>query len=157
METNYEQLRTRINELLPDRLELGIGTEISLPDSTPLRILLWDAVSEVAGNTPVLVHYAETCSRIESGSISKQDGVAIKLEGWQDILPVIVLGEPLTIEDVLRALHKTRPVGNEWTVSDNGYLRMEENYEQHADFDLTKPLSAPENEEACGAVLELLK
>ena len=70
---------------------IGFGTKLSLPDGTPLRIIHYDAVNEISGSVPIMVHYLETCSRIEKGTLSKQDGLEIKLEDWQDWLPVKVL------------------------------------------------------------------
>jgi hypothetical protein len=68
-------------------------------------------------------------------------------------------GKPFTIEDVLRA------VAEAWT-GDVADFRMYDaslteltfpNHNVYCKIDLTKPLSAPENEAACAAVLDLLK
>ena len=74
-------------------MKIEFGTKLKLPDGTLLRVIHADYVNELSGSLPILVHYLETCSRIEEGTISKQDGANIKLKGWQDWLPFEVINE----------------------------------------------------------------
>lgn len=138
METKYEQLRTRINELLPDRLRLEFGCEVETDK----------------GERATLISYAGeqdwSTYRDADGLIASDEHIG---------RPKVILGTPLTIEDVLRALHIER--SEHWAIEDSGTLVTQTSVEVEGAidkrFDLTKPLSAPENEEACGAVLKLLK
>lgn len=136
----YEQLRTRINELLPDRRKLEFGCEVK-NEVGILERVLWSDENTFKGYTKV-----------------KLDGTAVPIMAAE---LQAILGKPLTIEDVLRALNK---VTSRYAITAKGALMVHNDgtgrwyYDLDAQciFDLSKPLSARENEEACGAVLKLL-
>lgn len=144
MENNYEALRIRINELLPDRKKLEFGCEaIFKPDG---EVVTYTHFNPHDGHDWALVKAPE--GMIYIAPVRKQD-----LE---------ILGKPLTIEDVLRALRVVKPsyATLAW-LEPTGFLKVKDKYEDELwrgveTFDLTKPLSAPENDAACGAVLKLL-
>lgn len=162
--TNYENLRTAVYKVLyPDGVPLEIGCDIVLPDGTPLRLVSIDYIGEISGILPVCVRYLETCSRIESGAISTQDGISIILDGWKDSLAFENLGKPLSIADVLRVLQDKGTVYASYFLHANGWLMWEQTRDgntavkQICRFDLSKPLSDPSNDAACGAVLALIE
>ena len=151
MKNNYEKLRSRINELLPDRLKLEFGCEVmvqaqggSSVRDYEIKVVVVDAwmhegVGIAARLDPMQV------IRITNGA------------NYSDTQIRRSLGKPLTIEDVLRALK------GEYLISNTGWLHEIEGsgpiarmHHTPIRFDLTKPLSAPENESACAAVLKLL-
>lgn len=138
--TPYEQLRTRISELLPDRLELAYGVEID--DHEMQERIVWLGKTTVSGDfffIPSLCDCGHDDLRIEDPS------------------KCTILGKPLTIEDVLRALGDVGYANRVDHIGDAYYTDIDFGHDVHyATYALTKPLSAPENEAGCAAVLKLL-
>jgi hypothetical protein len=149
--TAYEQHRTRCNELLPDRIELKYGCEFRIKDEDRIVTCLNAMVMERAIGNEI--------SRFASVVFMDDKGTA---EGGFDRNEVQIVGKPLTIEDVLRTI---LAIGSWAIMCPDGRLLLDRGkrsshsvpiHEMNAQFDLTKPLTAPENDAACAAVLKLL-
>lgn len=106
--SNYEALREKLNEILPDRLELKFGCFVRRFHNTQPDMLLKIA----AGTSEHSVYLA-----------SGHDGMPLELHGLstQDIEAFEILGQRITVADVLRALYITDPLGR-WVLQHNGAL-----------------------------------
>ncbi|MBR1146653.1 hypothetical protein [Bradyrhizobium sp. AUGA SZCCT0431] len=166
--TPYEQLRTRINELLPDRLRIQKGCELEDQNSYADHELYMVAAQCGVCET----HKTRRGCENSDGNCNEHDGMLIVHEGglYDDYgyirLTITneeadnaqrwkILGKPLTIEDVLRALDLNSTDEGTYLSCSSNLMRVQIKNDV-AIFDLTKPLSAPENEAACAAVLKLL-
>lgn len=159
--TPYEQLRAKCNELLPDRLKLEFGCEVERYNHLE-ETRVWkdgflrtehvhDGIREVFCG-----QFAEDIALVR---IDEKIGAWMPFEvprylarDWK------ILGKPLTIEDVLRALRGLYSIAGDGALLYVSREKYEHVRDEHSRvfFDLTKPLSAPENEAACTAVLTLL-
>lgn len=144
MQSNYEKLRGRINEILPDRLELKFGCFIRRFHNAQPDMLLKIAV----GTSEHSVYLA-----------SGRDGMPLELHGLstQDIEAFEILGQHITVADVLMALTLHKPLIL-WTVRPYypASVQLEFSGKLVATFNLALPLSHPDNDEACGKVLDLI-
>lgn len=147
--TPYEQLRTRCNVLLPDRLKLEFGCEVR-------RDRVVDIINDVqgTGDADIWKYWTKRGHKFYSDAV--RDGKvfhgALIGEGeWWEIL-----GKPLTIEDVLRAMPPMYSMQIFQDGSGHAIYDGEDVDDGYFHFDLTKPLSDPANEPAVLAVLKLL-
>lgn len=135
---SYDLLRTRCNELLPERLELKFGCELEDREKHKIFRFLNSGNENTEDAWMTLLAH---------------DGYITSGEGCPDFE---ILGPELTITDVLRVL------GEKYAVDGSGFL-LERQYGTsaydcagHPSFNLALPLSADENAAACEAVLALL-
>jgi len=133
----YEALRSKINEMFPERLKLELGCEVVLHNEArplPTAIVAWQLQDRKC-------HYE---GLRDNGIIA-----TFCLDEIKEIL-----GTPLTIADVLRAL------GSEYLIDGSGDLQkydLLDGRKTLATFTLSLHLSAPDNASACAAVLRLLE
>lgn len=129
--TPYEKLRARINELLPDRMTLGFGCEID------------------TGNN-IITLYADD----GKGRLSFFDREGDTMHGSLANLignHTEILGTPLTLADVLRAIDKVYPHTTHWTVKNDTLI--------HELSSLALPLAIPVSqwsEETLTKILDLI-
>lgn len=145
--TPYDLLRTRINELLPERLELKLGCDVCFDGMTGIFVG-WSSANS-------MMIYHEPSKKVLSRQLIKQ----FQLRKLGKQLQLTKLGVPLTITDVLRVLTATRAKATSFYIEDDGNLwqctaPLVDNL--LCTFNLSLPLSAPENEAACEAVLAML-
>lgn len=153
----YDALRAKVNEMFPERLKLDIGVELYHDRFT-------DVINDAqgTGNGGVWKYW----TRIKGYKFyddQTKDGKAYHGalthdgEWWE------ILGKPLTIADVLRALaivRKDKTLG----IDAAGEMVIQPTYEEaraggtriRIQFTLSLPLSANENAAACEAVASLL-
>ncbi len=137
---NYEKLRKRINTLIPSRLELKSGCEVER-DKKIYKVLQTESYTK----------YSKT----------DQDKVEVCGASW-GLLPkkeIKILGQPLTIADVLVSLGETN---RDWAISEVGDLMFQEENSSHWEYmcchiNINLPLSAPENSEVCRNIYKLIK
>lgn len=144
--TPYDLLRARINELLPGRLELKFGCEVKARDAFGSG---FHATKDPSGIFTAIMPD-------NTGAWLFPDGRGGFCREKKDVLWKwhTVLGAPLTITDVLRALNtpgnyvRLEPDGWLRNIIGVGIIKMP--------FNLTAPLSDSSNAAACEAVLALL-
>lgn len=158
MNDSYNALRTRINELLPDRLKLEFGCEVRL------HLEAWgephDAEYSSAHTDIGVVSRSQylQCAQVFCDVLVEDLRGELDIETYEG-MSTEILGKPLAIEDVLRALD---PYGK-YVIQANGVLGAwsgatydTEVWNVVTNIKLRYSLSAPENEAACAAVLKLL-
>lgn len=83
----YEALRSKINEMFPERLKLEFGCEV-----------------ERFGKTTTVYAYFDALNAVRCVDGTKGDGFPVSGIGE-------ILGKPLTVADVLRALDRSKEGG----------------------------------------------
>lgn len=140
MTTSYERLREECNKRLPERLELKFGCEVETYIYPTYPVYLTVINEQYKSGVLVCVNCDDDLSFISKHNVT-------------------ILGTPLTITDVLRVLAATRAKATSFYIEDDGNLwqctaPLGDNL--LCKFTLSLPLSAPENEAACEAVLAML-
>lgn len=142
--TNYELLRAERNRLFPEALKLEFGCEVRI-DYNPV-------FNMVIRNTICIVTDADTRLRNGNLMLVTFDHAHLTFPA-KDIKKI--LGKPLTIENVLMMVYRHRVAyGIPFAVYSTGYCTLGE--EAYTYFNLDHPLTHPDNDEACGKVLDLI-
>ena len=109
MQSKYEQLRAVINQLLPERLELGFGCEVLFPHDRILTCLFGvNCFYRFIGHTGQ--EFIKTKEVIEF-----DNGISI-------------LGQTLTIADVLRAIQKNDSNLDHYKIEFETHSELQENF-----------------------------
>lgn len=144
MPTPYEQLRSRINVLLPERLELGFGCEVVLKD---FEQLTWTVLYRYDLSTRDMLKVIgnETCHQRDT-HIKEVSSI---------------LGLPLTLADVLRVIERKDNYANNYALdTEIGSLLIEEHDFKYKPTGLKMDLSLPVSqwpEDTLKSLLEILK
>lgn len=155
--TPYDLLRARINELLPERLELKFGCEIDVLGQWCDRMTVLYECSKCRRHktTAGCEKYEGDCDYDDAVCALQDQYLDCPLEWVVKTSDIeTILGPELTITDVLRALNtpgnyvRLEPDGWLRNIIGVGIIKMP--------FNLTAPLSDPSNAPACEAVLKLL-
>lgn len=144
--TNYELLRKRINELIPERLELKFGTELSGFSEALGRTFYLGEGIEKDGSKWIAVYperWEQFCDRPKY-SVCAHTGT--------NLTEYTILGQEVSIADVLRTLKKNGFLGG---IECTGDIFTSDG-KTICKINLSVPLSDPLNDEACGEIYKLL-
>lgn len=163
--TPYESLREEINKLMPERLKLEFGVEVlAMHNDTGNqffdRINSQRQLSFEQTKYEKLPEWYAGSYFIEHGYLQANDRHILGRRDAGNIFRLVsVLGNPLTIADVLVALEKTKEENHSFGLFSDGSLFNSDisTHDAIARFNLTSPLSDHSNQDACVAVLKLLK
>lgn len=139
--SNYEQLRSWINKRFPERLKLEFGVEVIFNPRTQ------HCTFTCLGKSEDYFTYWK-----DKGDEERCNFVVSERDGW---VPDEILGKPLGLQDILRAIHSTG-VFTEMFISSDGFLVIDLNIDTHVMLNLAIPLSHPDNNVAFGKLLALL-
>lgn len=154
--TPAQQLRTRINEILPDRVKLEFGCEVVVDCGEYQQMTVVAKIGVCPKHKTRRGCENADCMEAESGVWVAGGGDGTKIydepysrEVAEDKIKEI-LGKPLSYGDILRVI---------WALSEGSSLfnSVDTALRPVAEFDLSKDPEAPENSDACAQLLTLLE
>lgn len=147
--TPYQQLEKIIREACPETMDLKFGCQLKIQDGSKYRYCRYFTGSNREDGELFFV---------DIDQVGSEDGYSYVEDFEENVDKEAILGSPLGLEHVLRAIEKSKHSGHggpHLAVATCGTFVSQTNWDTGIAYDLTKPLSE-QSEETIEYLLKIL-